>query len=168
MANTFELIATASGTGLSGIVTFSSIPSTYTDLMFYVSARSGNDVDNNLKVNGNAISSGKNLYGTGSGTGSQNSSSGGSGIWVANYATTTASTFGSASFYFPNYTSSNYKTVSIDSVNENSATAAYQSMTAAIWNTTSAITSVTFETTDTLTRFFQTNSTFYLYGVKNA
>lgn len=168
MPNTFELIASASGTGSSGIVTFSSIPQTYTDLVFYVSARSGNDVDNNLKVNGNTISGGKNLYGTGAAAGSQNSTSGGSGIWVANYTSTTASTFGNGTFYFPNYTSSNYKSVSIDSVTENNGTTAFQSLTAAIWNTTSAITSVTFETTDTSTRFFQTNSTFYLYGVKNA
>lgn len=168
MANTFELIASASGTGSSGIVTFSSIPQTYTDLVFYVSARAGNDIDNNLKVNGNTINGGKNLYGTGSAAGSQNSTSGGSGIWLAGWSGATASTFGNGTFYFPNYTSSNYKSVSIDTVNENNATAAYQSLTAAIWNTTSPITSVTFETTDTSTRFYQTYSTFYLYGVKNA
>ena len=162
------LIGSASGTGSSGTVTFSSIPATYTDLLFYVSARAGNDVDNNLKVNGNTINAGKNLYGTGSATGSQNSSSAGSGIWVANYTATTANVFGNAILYFPNYTSSNYKTVSIDSVTENNATASYQSMTAAIWNTTSAITSITFETTDPATRFYQTNSTFYLYGIKNS
>jgi hypothetical protein len=167
MAATFTKIATLSGTGSSGIVTFSSISSSYKDLYFVVSSRAGNDVDQGLQVNGNNINTGKNLYGTGSGTGSQTSGAA-SGIWVSNYTATTSSTYGVATFYFPNYTSSNYKTVSIESVNENNGTAAYQSMTGAIWNDTNAITSVTFKTSDTTTRFFDANSTFTLYGIKNS
>jgi hypothetical protein len=55
-------------------------------------------------------------------------------------ATATANTFGNTEFYIPNYTSSNYKSFSVDGVTENNATAAF-ALYAGLWSNTAAITS---------------------------
>jgi hypothetical protein len=80
-------------------------------------------------------------------------------------STTTASTFGSADIYIPNYTSSNYKSVSIDQVSENNAStvnAAYQYLQAGLWSSTAAINSITLTAK---TGNLAASTTFYLYGV---
>jgi len=75
----------------------------------------------------------------------------------------TASTFGNGEYYIPNYTSSNYKSVSADAVSENNNTTAYARLTAGLWSNTAAITSIRL-TPDTGTAWV-TNSTATLYGV---
>jgi hypothetical protein len=56
-------------------------------------------------------------------------------------SSTTANTFGSSQIYISNYSGSTAKTVSVDAVNENNATAAYQTILAGVWNDTDPITS---------------------------
>jgi hypothetical protein len=76
----------------------------------------------------------------------------------------TANTFGSMSFYFPNYTSSNNKSVSKDFVAENnSATVFNLGLSATTINSTAAITSLTLAPQSSST--WAQYSTFYLYGV---
>jgi hypothetical protein len=78
------------------------------------------------------------------------------------------STFANNEIYIPNYTSSNFKSVSIDSVSEaNQAGAVYQDMVAGLWSTTSAITSITLTSLSTGNNFVQ-YSTATLYGIKNS
>jgi hypothetical protein len=158
---------TVGAAGASG-VTFSSIPQTgYTDLVVKVSSRTtrtAGAVDyvkmyfNGLTTNGTTLA----LWGDGtaySGTDTKI-------IGSTSNNQNTASTFGSADFYIPNYTSSNFKSVSIDAVSENnSATTGDYNLEigAGLWSSTAAITSITLESG--FGNNWVANSTFYLYGV---
>lgn len=148
-------------------VTFSNIPQGYTNLIVKISARSsdGNTDDGtNIYLNNDTTTgnySFRRLRGTGSSAISDSSSS--SYRWFQVPASTaTTNTFGNLEAYIPNYTSSNYKSVSIDMITENNATAAAAGIVAGFWNSTSAITSVTIASGG---NYFLTNSTFTLYGV---
>jgi hypothetical protein len=174
MANTFEIIDKAILGSDQASVTFSTIAGTYTDLCLKFSARSdANDTSNDLKVllNGSTASVYSNLVlkGTGSSAFSQvqtNNSAPFIGIVVSN--TATASTFGNGEFYFPNYTSSNAKSMSADAVSENNATAALATIGAYLWNpsTQAAITSIAISPYNGTV--FRQHSSFYLYGIKNS
>jgi hypothetical protein len=85
--------------------------------------------------------------------------------FIACQPSDTANTFGNASIYIPNYASSNYKSVSSDSVSENNATSAFSRLVAGLWSDTSAINQITI-TTDTgdVAQY----STATLYGVTSA
>jgi hypothetical protein len=76
----------------------------------------------------------------------------------------TSNSFSNSSVYIPNYTSSNYKSVSIDSVYENNATTAYCNLQAGLWSSTSSINQVTLVCTGS-GQTFAANSTATLYGV---
>jgi hypothetical protein len=174
MANTFELIASSTvGSGGTSTITFSSIPSTYTDLCVKVSARMDTAAANvsYLKVRFNTATTNyadKTVFGSGAVAGSVYNNIGDqTGIfWLAiPAAASTSSVFGNAEIYVPNYNSSNYKSVSIDSVSENNGTTSYSFLIAGIWQSTSAITSVNLvPDAGALVQY----STAYLYGVKNA
>lgn len=171
MATTFELISSATATGSTSSVTFSSIPQTFSDLVIKVSDRAATDTQSApvlLSINGNTSNlSSKRILSVGSGAISQ-SGTGNSGIGgvLGNGSDFTANVFGSGEVYILNYTSSTaYKSISIDSTNENNGAAGYMAFTAVLWSSNSAITSIT------LTQEvgnIANNSTFYLYGVKNA
>jgi hypothetical protein len=166
MPNTYTLLEqiTVGAAGASS-VTFNSIPQTgYTDLVVKMSVRDNTgNIGNflNISLNGSATSfTGRYLNGNGA------SASSGSGFprLVIEYsgASSTANTFGNGEMYFPNYTSANYKSYSGDSVSENNATTAYADMSAGLWSSTAAITSITFTpNTGQLVQY----STFSLYGV---
>jgi hypothetical protein len=86
------------------------------------------------------------------------------------YVTTssdTANTFNNTEIYIPNYAGSNNKSVSIDNVTENNATAAAAVLTAALWSNSAAINRVYLQIANGVGTFAQ-YSTAYLYGVKNA
>jgi hypothetical protein len=147
-------------------VTFANIPqSGYTDLKVVFSGRiitSGPDSNpwtaTGVQLNSTNSSSQKQLFGTGSATGSDSNTS---PIFVTD-TNATASTYSSGEIYIPNYLSSNQKSVSIDVVTENNATAAVTIFWAGLYNVTAAVSSVTF-TGSTYT--FDANSTFSLYGL---
>jgi hypothetical protein len=168
MANTYELIAAVTvGAGGAANIDFTSIPSTYTDLVLKLSARnSGAQYYGQLYFNGSTSSySRRLLYGDGSSTGSLTASN--EYTLVTNPTTSyTANTFGSFEIYIPNYAGSNNKSYSIDAVIENNATTAYATMYAALWSNTAAINRITMvpNSPDTFVQY----STAYLYGVKNA
>ena len=150
-------------------VTFSSIPSTYTDLKIYLSVRDGSYASAlataYMTLNGTSTNySGKYLFNNSGTAGSGNN--GTTNIYIANIPgnTGTASTFSNAEIYIPNYTSSNNKSVSVDCVPEQNSTTTYMSLLAGLWSNTAAITSITFTSDGNLA----TNSTFYLYGIKNS
>ena len=169
MAITYVLIASNTvGAGGVSSVTFSSIPSTYTDLKIVMSVRdTGSGTNFNLTFNGNG--SGYNtirLYGNGSSTFSDSfSAQGAAYIGWDTLSTYTANTFSNIEFYIPNYTSSNYKSIFNDGVSENNATTATQGLHAALWQNTAAITSLSISSGGTNHAQY---STFYLYGIKNS
>lgn len=168
MANTFELIASSTvGSGGAASVSFTSIPSTYTDLCLKMSLRSDFATIGDtlyLELNGSAINfSSRYLRGSGSAADSSvlNQFAG-----YADGANETASTFSNIDLYIPNYAGSNNKSYSVDSVDENNATTAYQVLIAGLWSNTAAINQVTIKLNTG--RNFVQHSTAYLYGVKNA
>jgi hypothetical protein len=122
---------------------FTSLPQDGTDLLVLVSANSSNP-DNSLVISFNGTTSGfteRNLLGLGAGSGiSQTSSL--SGHQITGTRNETANTFANGAIYIPNYTSSNYKSISSDAVSEANQTGSYQFFVAGIWANTSAITSL--------------------------
>jgi hypothetical protein len=181
MANTFELIqATTLGSSQASIG-FTVIPSTYTDLVIKLSARStiGGGVNwDPLLYRFNTSTSGystRELEGTGSAATSSSAttatSTAATGTWgrLHDYGITTsnqtASTFSSIDIYIPNYAGSTQKSLSMDSVYETNATAAYAELVAGLWTGTAAITQIDLALKD---GSFAQYTTAYLYGVKNA
>lgn len=158
------------GNGGASSVTLSNIPQTgYTDLKIVASARSTRSsyADNfGLRFNGDTGNnySYRRLYALGSGTPASTTQSGVSTIVGGTLSadTATANTFGNAEFYIPNYTGSTYKSVSNDGTGENNATDSEIDLIAGIWNSTSAISSVTLYA---LSGNLAAGSTFYIYGL---
>lgn len=170
MAVTYRLIQTISvGSGGAASIEFTSIPQTYTDLVVMCSLR-GNRADVNSEItvrfNGSTTSfSNRILFGNGA-----SASSASNQAWdiLATGNSNTASVFGNASIYIPNYTGSTNKSFSIDAVNESNATSAYQALTAGLWSNTSAITSVTLGVNTSNTTLINQYSSASLYGIKNS
>jgi hypothetical protein len=75
----------------------------------------------------------------------------------------TANTFGSTELYFSNYTSTTDKSISIDGVNENNATAANQMIAAAKYSTSLPITAI--QMTGRLIETILAGSTASLYKI---
>jgi len=173
MANTYTLINSVTvGSGGASSVTFSSIPQTYTDLKIVISARDARSdaAVSNINFNFNNVGAGTNysgnyIYGSGSGVTASTAGISGGAVAFGTAAINTANTFGNAEVYIPNYTSSNYKSLSSDSVSENNATAGYDLLLAGLWSNTSAINSIIITP---LYSPFAEYSTFYLYGIKNS
>ena len=171
MATTFIKIASVTvGSGGAATITFSSIPATYTDLVLKLSARNTASLGATnsytlWSLNGVTTNmSGRQLFGGGSSAGSNSYSS---SFWGAiNDGGTTASTFGNLEIYIPNYAGSTNKSVSVDGVEENNATAAFASMIAGLWSNTAAITSLTIQ--PQASGNFAQYSTATLYGIKNS
>jgi hypothetical protein len=169
MPNTFTLIASSTvGAGGATDITFSSIPSTYTDLCLQLSmrnSRGGTLVQEALiTFNGNTSGYSERIA---RGDGSVAISTSGSG---ANFnlngfpgGGVTSNTFGNATIYIPNYAGSNNKSMSAEFVTENNGTNAYAYMNAMLWGNTSAITSINLAAGSTYT--WLQHSTAYLYGI---
>jgi hypothetical protein len=152
MANTFTQIASVS-VGVLGAATidFTSIPSTYTDLVVKVSARtsgaSGNGWQSGqLTFNGSSTGySGILLAGRGD-LSPVSITSTSSSIEFAFYSSdtvATANTFASSEIYIPNYAGSNNKSVSSDVAEENNAARALAGIVAGLWSNSAAINRVT-------------------------
>jgi hypothetical protein len=171
MANTFELISAVTvGSGGAANITFSSIPSTYTDLIVKMSTRADNNAGQpwsglRMAINGNSSNmSFRVIYGDG-----VNASSGGGANaepGIGNSNISTSDTFGNSEFCLANYAGSTNKSFSADSVQETNATTSLQGIEGNKWADTSAVTSITI-TNQNSWNFVQ-YSTAYLYGVKNA
>lgn len=169
MPTTYEAIATVTvGSGGAANISFTSIPQTYTDLVIKVSARTNwsNSVNAdgiNIRPNGSTTNrTARRLYGSGSAAGSDTNIN----PIAASNASSTASTFGNAEIYIPNYTSANNKSISIDGVSETNGTTTYAGFSAFLWSNTSAITSLELHPENGTS--FDQYSTATLYGIKNS
>ena len=169
MPSTYTLISSNVLASSAASVTFSAIPSTYTDLILKASTRNSSGGTCVIATTFNGQASGYSvtrLRGTGSTASSGRTSSATYLYFSLTDSTYTANTFSNWEMYLPNYLSSTSKAVSNFSVTENnSATANYIDVNAGLSNITSAITSVTL-TADGDT--FVSGSSFYLYGIKNS
>ena len=167
MANTFIQIGSTVTVGAGGAATidFSSIPSTYTDILIRASLRTAfSTPDDYILIKPNNSTSSltfRALRGDGSSASSTSLERP-----AANGNTATASTFGSLDIYFPNYAGSNNKSFSIDAVTENNGTAALATLNAHLWSDTTAINRVVIAA-GSGSNFVQ-YSTATLYGIKNS
>jgi hypothetical protein len=165
---TYTQIGTAVtvGSGGAASIDFSSIPTTYTDLVLKVSARLTAAVDfGSLSIAFNGSTSSfttRILQGDGSSAVSATLTNFGGGVGGT---LLTANTFNNVEIYIPNYAGSLNKSFSSDAVVENNATAARDTLVAGLWSNTAAINQITL--TSASGNFVQ-YSTAYLYGVSNA
>lgn len=169
MANTHKLInSTTVGVAGASTIDITSIPSTYRDLRLVLSLRSTRATYSNddFYVNVNGSTSQTVKYFQSSGSGSVGSFLGGTGRWgglVPADGATTASIFGNAELYIPNYKdTSYYKVMFLQSVNENNATESYNILQGGKWVSTSAINQLTIVCA---AGSFKQYSTATLYGI---
>ena len=158
------------GSGGASSIDFTSIPSTYTDLVVKLSGRkdAGSFPNPVLQFNGDTAANyrWRGLYGDGASAASNNSTSATSVLFgVMDGSSETASTFGSGEAYISNYASSNQKSVSIEAVGETNGTLCYMYMVAGLWTGTAAISSI--KIVNVSGNFVQ-YSTAYLYGISNS
>jgi hypothetical protein len=174
MANTYVKIGSTVEVGLLGAanIEFTSIPSTYTDLLMVLSlrcTRASNDTEAYIKFNNNTSSYSYIVLGASGGTGTQSSTSGSTyPPIVTDAALATAITFASTNLYIPNYAGSANKSLSVDSVAENNASgtgSASMYLVAGLWANSAAINQIT------ITPFsgtFVQYSTATLYGISKS
>jgi hypothetical protein len=156
--STYTPIATATGTGSSGTITFSSISGSYTDLILIVSGTASGNSDLRLTFNGATTGfSDTNLYGTGATAGSQRRSNN-SRIQDILFYTTQSNVM----IQVMNYSNATtYKTV----LARYNVPGSEVGATVGLWQSTSAITSLTLVAG---TSNFNTDSTLTLYGIAAA
>ena len=170
MANTYVQIATVTvGSGGAASMDFTSIPSTYTDLVLKISARTTRaDISDAISLSLNGVATNQtSRYLEGSGGGSSAASGSLTSFRTqASAANATASTFGNSEFYIPNYAGSTNKAASSDGVSENNAAAANAWLVANLWSSTAAINQIT--VTDLNSANFVQYSTATLYGISKS
>jgi hypothetical protein len=168
-AGAYELIATANGTGSSGTITFSSIPSTYKHLQIRSTSRqdtTGNvQIFNRFNNDSTAVYANHTLFGAGSSVISQALTSQTEtrpGIILGSLETTGA--FTNAIIDILDYASTAKNKTTRTSLGYHSATGSYRIyLSSGLWQSTSAINRV-----DVLsaTGNFTATSRFSLYGIK--
>lgn len=171
MANTFTLLSSVTvGSGGSANISISGIPSGYSDLTLFLSLRnSGSQAYDGIYMQVNSLTSGYAgtlVYGDGSSTGQGGVPGGGSLAFIGdgNGNTATAGVFSIHKIHILDYLSSNTKSYSVESGQENNTSAAFLEIIGGyIGSSNSAISSLTI----TGTNAFQQYSSAYLYGTKN-
>ena len=170
MPSTYTLISSNVLASSAASVTFSAIPSTYTDLVVRASTRSSVAGGVFMQINGDTSSlySITRLRGDGATTSSGLTSNATNlyfGLDV--YDTSTANTFTSQEIYIPNYTVAQNRAISNFLVQENNAASTNTNIDveSGLYRSTTAITSLTILKTS---NNFVSGSSFYLYGIKNS
>lgn len=167
--STYTLIASVTvGSGGAQSMAFTSIPQTYTDLLLRVSARNTNNNYGGYTVYRTVIGTrfeGKFL--------SWDSSSAGSGFTSEFFfpgSSNDANVFSNDDLYIPNYTSSNNKSMSAESIVENNSASNYRFNTlyAYLLSDSAAINQLYVEVGPGFPDKFTQYSTAYLYGISNA
>ena len=169
-ANTFVQIgSTVTVSTAVATISFTSIPATYTDLVLKVSLRTDRSNTNDscsIYFNSDTTAANysfKTLYGDGTSAASNSGSTYIGALAYISAASATANTFGNTEFYIPNYAGSTQKSVSVDSVGENNATANLYNLGGYAWTGTAAITGITIVTANGPN--FVQYSTASLYGI---
>ncbi len=157
MAENYVLLETIQLTQTVSSVVFDNIPQTgYTDLKIVISALGGSTEGMYIRFNGSTTGfAGRYLIGDGT-----TPVSGVLDRYIGSIMNQTV-TPNNVDVYIPNYTSSNSKSFSVDSSQENAATLGYGNIIAGLWSNSAAISSITLEAANS----FRANSSFSLYGV---
>lgn len=172
MANTYTLISSNTLSSSAASVTFSSIPSTYTDLVLRISGRTdaaGTTSSGYIQINSvTSTYSYTFIRGDGSSATSGNDSASYAGFYIGGIdgGGATSSTFSNQEIYIPSYTASQAKPVGQISSMETNATTAYTFGIAGLCSSTAAISSLTVNLNGGVN--FVSGSSFYLYGIKNS
>lgn len=178
MPSTYTLISSNVLTSSAASVTFSAIPSTYTDLVLRMSARTDSAPGNNASyilasINSTTTSGSFTVLSMNSASTaafSFNATANTNWLGAANGGGSTANTFSNVELYLPSYTASQNKPMSVSSVFENNATAIGSGgpwgAFAELWSNTAAITSIAMTLSGGYN--FVSGSSFYLYGIKNS
>jgi hypothetical protein len=168
MANTFIQIGSTVTVGAGGAanISFTGIPSTYTDLCLKSSVRCSDNVDyGQISFNTSTANfSSRRIEGD---SASAISASRSDSYIIATYnpSSTTSSTFNNMEFYIPNYAGSANKSFQLDGVFENNATGARMTMNAFQWAQTAAINAISFAPQSGT---FVQYSTATLYGISKS
>jgi hypothetical protein len=171
MPSTYTLISSNVLATNTANVTFSSIPSTYTDLVLRLSTRETPATPTTtfyLKFNALTTGYSDTYVSTASASPFSARNSGGSAFEIGADpgSTATSNTFSSVEIYIPNYAGATNKPVSAFSVSENNSATAGNSdirIDASLLSNTAAITSIT-----VMGANFVSGSSFYLYGLKSS
>ena len=175
MANTLTLITSVALSASQSNITFSSIPSTYSDLRVILSVRTDSSLaTEQLYIRFNGATSGytaKQLYANGSSIYSDILNVSGGYMSLVNIQTAgqTSNIFSSTDIYIPSYANTSYTKLYLGQSSTEAlsgATSALQGMGAGRLNSTSAITSIAFTNQDSAN--FISGSNAYLYGISNA
>ena len=164
----YKIATVEVGSAGASSIDFTSIPQGYTDLKIVLSSRTARaDTVDTVYAQFNSSTTGyscKRLYGTGSAAGSDTPAAGATAFYlgIIDGNNATSNTFGSLECYIPNYTSANYKSASNDAVSETNATDGWQTLIAALWSSTAAITSISLKN---LNANYTQYSTATLYGI---
>ena len=164
---TYEPIATSSPTTNPTEIIFSSIPSTYTDLVLVVTAKSPGGGNIYVIVNSDTSSSYSwtNVYGTGSATGSTRASSNAYGLLIDYYGGPGNNNNQITIANFQNY--SNTTTFKTCISRSNNAALGVDAVVS-LWRSTSAINSLKLGLGTARTDTFSTGTVATLYGIKAA
>ena len=167
MPATYEPIATATGTGSSGVITFTSIPSTYTDLVLVANGTTSANSGWGLQFNSDTTATYSTTYVEGSGTAASSERTSATATicriaWNSLWNSTVPST---NIVSIQNYTNTTtYKTVLFKN---NSST--YVEAGVGLWRATpAAINRIDVTTATAGAANFTTAATFTLYGIKAA
>jgi len=164
--SSYESIATATGTGSSGTITFSSIPSTYKHLQVRMISNDGGYNQNGFRLNADSGSNYSTHYLTGDGAAaSAGALVSTNRVSYVGFAAGGANIYGAAVIDILDYASTTKnKTVrSFMGWDANGSGGVY--LSSGVWLNTSAVTSLSIVD---LAGNFTTASTFALYGIKGA
>ena len=169
LAITYTLIASNTLSTSAASVTFSAIPSTFTDLVIRCAGRSDSSfsamLDIYVSFNGATATYSRTVL-RAFGSSADSSRGSGSANWTLSGVSgtpATANTFGDVELYIPSYTANQNKPIGVVSnIENNSATVNRINAIAGLVNITAAVTSIRLETDGN----FVAGSSFYLYGIK--
>ena len=165
---TYTLIASNTLGSAAASVTFSSIPSTYTDLVLVINAADNAVANVYLQMGNGSIDTGSNysntiLTGNGTTVYSARNSNATKILYAYEGTPPTSPSFGTYIIHFMNYSNTTtYKTVLSRANSASSGTDAI----VGLWRSTSAINQIQLSAQGATT--YSTGSTFTLYGVKSA
>lgn len=163
--NTYEAIATTTTSGSPSTVTFTSIPSTYTDLVLISNVKMSTGKTMALTVNDSTTGySQTNLYGNGSSAGSNRNTSQASIRYMGEQANVSTTNFDLGIFHLMNYSNTTtYKTFLSRGSQPSSVTEAL----VGLWQNTSAINKIVIGPLAGGATFAD-GCVFSLYGIKAA
>jgi len=174
MANTFTLIASNTLSSPAASVTFSSIPGTYTDLVLRMSARKSSAVggiDLGIQFNSDtATNYSRTRVDVNSTTITSDRTSAATSIVVTRGIqsfNSTVPTYNNLEIYLSSYTTSTNKSLSVVNVSEFNSASWAAGLTAGLYSTSSAVTSITL-LGNVGGGSFGSGSSFFLYGIKNS